>query len=500
MESIRRQCGFINGIDIATDGTKGGLSLGWKEGLTLHLRSLSKSHIDVEVEDENERRLWKFTGFYGAPIESDRKESWDLLRLLKRENNKPWLVVGDFNEILFSFEKMGERIREERQMAAFRKALDYCELSDLGFVGHWYTWERGQFVDTSIRERLDRGVANTGWWDLFPNYKVHHLQHSFSDYYPVMVDTDGSGNMQGRAEQDSFRFNANWILDTEVEEQIQREWNSNSLDVPAKLRRMGLELNIKADKEELFWEQRARVNWLRFGDRNTKFFHNSAIHYKRKNKVVGLENETGVLITDETELSKLATTYFKDLFSSQPDGFPAIFYQKFWHIVGEDVIGYCLAILNDQRNIEEVNNTSIVLIPKENSPKSLNKFRPISLCNVLYKIVLKVLVNRFRKVLNFCIADSQGAFVLGSVAYTVVLNGKNGEEFRPQRGLRQGDPLSPYLFLFCAEGFSRLIEIAKRNGRLTGTNVGRGNVSLSHLFFGDDSMLLELPRLKGLII
>ncbi|KAH1047688.1 hypothetical protein J1N35_038472 [Gossypium stocksii] len=77
------------------------------------------------------------------------------------------------------------------------------------------------------------------------------------------------------------------------------------------------------------------------------------------------------------------------------------------------------------------------------------------------------------------------------------INGKNREQFRPQRGLRQGDPLSSYLFLICAEGFLRPIELAKREGRLSGTNVGRGNVSISHLFFADDSILFGEASIDG---
>ncbi|KAA3486631.1 endonuclease/exonuclease/phosphatase family protein [Gossypium australe] len=93
MESIRRQCGFLNGIDVAAVGTRGGLSLGWREGLNLTLKSFSNSHIDVEVENEDELDIWRFTGFYGVPVENERKESWKLLRALKRENNKPWLIT-----------------------------------------------------------------------------------------------------------------------------------------------------------------------------------------------------------------------------------------------------------------------------------------------------------------------------------------------------------------------------------------------------------------------
>lgn len=94
MEAIRRKYGFSHGIDVDAVGTRGGLSLGWREGLNLTLKSFSKSYIDVEVKEEAGRVIWRFTGFYGSLVEQDRKESWDLLRYLKRENNRPWLIQG----------------------------------------------------------------------------------------------------------------------------------------------------------------------------------------------------------------------------------------------------------------------------------------------------------------------------------------------------------------------------------------------------------------------
>ncbi|KAG8490633.1 hypothetical protein CXB51_013830 [Gossypium anomalum] len=159
MEVIRKFCGYKYGIDVCAGGSKGGLSLGWKEGVDIRLRGYSKSHIDIEVMENSEEECWRFTGFYGSPIEQKRKESWNLLRQLKGNNQLPWLVMGDFNEILFSFGKRGGRLREERQMVAFREALEDCELNDLGFSAQWYTWERGRLPSNNIRERLDMGDA-----------------------------------------------------------------------------------------------------------------------------------------------------------------------------------------------------------------------------------------------------------------------------------------------------------------------------------------------------
>jgi hypothetical protein len=77
-----------------------------------------------------------------------------------------------------------------------------------------------------------------------------------------------------------------------------------------------------------------------------------------------------------------------------------------------------------------------------------------------------------------------------TVRYQVKVNGDATETIIPERGLRQGDPLSPYLFLICAEGFSAMLHEAERNGSLKGIKVCNTAPSVSHLLFADDSLLL----------
>lgn len=217
----------------------------------------------------------------------------------------------------------------------------------------------------------------------------------------------------------------------------------------------------------------------------------------------------------------------------------------------------CLNMLNLKRSTGDWNDTYIALIPKVKKPKRISEFRPISLCNVSYKIIAKVLVNRRKWVLNDVISENQSAFVPGrsifdnvimgheclhhiknkrvgrqgwvalkldmrkaydrvewcflerlllklgfhvawvhlimecvrTPIFSILLNGVPTGKIFPQRGLRQGDHLSPYLFLIVSEVLSSLITGAVARQNMTGFKPGKFCPEISHLFFADDSLI-----------
>lgn len=93
------------------------------------------------------------------------------------------------------------------------------------------------------------------------------------------------------------------------------------------------------------------------------------------------------------------------------DGFAALFFQQYWNLVGESVTTSSLKILNDSGSMIEINNTRILLIPKVKDPNNMSHFHPISLCNVFYKIIVKVHSNRLKHFRPKIISQNQSAFV-----------------------------------------------------------------------------------------
>ena len=196
------------------------------------------------------------------------------------------------------------------------------------------------------------------------------------------------------------------------------------------------------------------------GDKNTKFFHQRASQRRRKNNIEGLHDRDGVWKKRVDRVARIAKEYYKNssnqldmerviqlvdhvvteemaqslvrpyteeevrttLFqvhpskSPRPNGISPFFFQNFWHIVGNDVTAAVLSFLHSgrylRRYLRKMNFTHIVLIPKKNDPKYITEFCPISLGNIVLRIISKVLANRIKIILPNVISDSQSAFVL----------------------------------------------------------------------------------------
>lgn len=223
-------------------------------------------------------------------------------------------------------------------------------------------------------------------------------------------------------------------------------------------RKLQKELEEVLRQEELHWFQKSREEWIVSGDRNTRFYHTATIVRRSRRKVEGLTNDQGTLVTNKDEIKDMMMHYFTNLFRKDencdvtmaprggfpilsqdvkndilkdlndvdirnavmemaplkapgPDGFHAIFYQKLWNIVGKTVVDMAMGFFRTGRLPKGLNDTLITLIPKVDNPEKPANFRPISLCNVSYKIITKAMTIRLKKLMTEVVGPNQSSFV-----------------------------------------------------------------------------------------
>eukprot|EP00253_Pinus_taeda_P029408 PITA_29408 len=194
---------------------------------------------------------------------------------------------------------------------------------------------------------------------------------------------------------------------------------------------------ILMEKEEE-WRIKSRAIWLKAGDENTRFFHNYAKGRKSKNTIWRLKDEEGREVGSFPELSGLGKRHFQNIFADQGEATIAEVFrtvQSFPRFVEEDEaedltipvtkeeIEAAMKLMEITDVVEDsrqkgviyrpFNSRFIALIPKKDDPESFEDFRPISLCNCIYKIISKVIALRIAPILSRNISMEQFGFLDG---------------------------------------------------------------------------------------
>lgn len=385
-----------------------------------------------------------------------------------------------------------------------------------------------------------------------------------------------------------------------IQRKLQEQPNSFLEDLEKRLQQ---DLRDILLQEEILWFQKSRTKWLNDGDRNTSFYHLKTRIKRSRNRIDMLKNEDNEWVEGKAQCGELVNRFFQTLFQeedfSRPwwttthtwpsldqdlwdridaplsneeikqamfsigslkapgeDGFQALFFQKCWDIVG---ISTCDAVRDIWLHPEltsEINQTLVTLIPKVERPERVQQFRPISLCNVIYKCVSKIVVARLKSTMASLISPHQVSFVPGrnihdnivivnemihsmrrkkgrkgymaikvdlekaydrmswnylekvleelkcpqamrtrilacvnTVSTKITWHGEKMEEFKPSRGLRQGDPVSPYLFVLGMEKLTHLILDRVRDKKWKGMRAGGRGPIITHMMFADDLVL-----------
>ncbi|KAA3460632.1 Retrovirus-related Pol polyprotein LINE-1 [Gossypium australe] len=468
-------------------------------------------------------------GFSGD--RTKRKNLWEGLQSVAPTNSMPWLIMGDFNAILSPADK---------------KSLST--------------------------------IVNDAWMATFPQSLVHHLTRIKSDHRPLLLITKPDIlTPKGRP----FRFLAGWTKHNNFSNFVKdkwefkdnmtdslinftslvKDWNRDvygflgnrkrslmrslnniqkALEISTSNHLIKKEEEIRdvlenvLDHEDLLWRQKLDNKVIEFFEKL----------YGEAPTILRITPNNGFPCLKPSEIIlKRAIFDMAPLKAPGSDGYHALFFQSQWGILGNDVCQWVKGFFEGRPIEAKLNNTLIVLIPKKESPKDFSQYRPISLCFVLYKLVMKVIANRFKEQAGFIAGrniidniilaqevihsmrcnrkgrkwmavklDLEKAYdrvswdfinaslsaagiplflrnvIMSAISFStmqVLWNGVPTQKFKPKRGIRQGCPLSPYLFVLCMEWLGHSIH----SGIEDPIRLSRSGPPVSHLFFADDLVI-----------
>ena len=223
-----------------------------------------------------------------------------------------------------------------------------------------------------------------------------------------------------------------------------------------------LDYNTLLHQEYLYWRLKSCVTWLNYGDANTKFFHLTNLHRRSHSRIVTLKDTTGLWLIGDPLLAHINDTFHKLFQASSeyrrnslhnapcvclaspflkhsqqlssiplpdeilkalrclpplkapgPNGFHALFFQNNWHVMDQSIIQTIQGIFEQLRIPPTWGHTNLVLILKVAHPENITQFRPISLCNTLYKLVSRILMQCLKPYMAEIINPCQAGFVPG---------------------------------------------------------------------------------------
>ncbi|GKD41716.1 putative RNA-directed DNA polymerase, eukaryota, reverse transcriptase zinc-binding domain protein [Tanacetum coccineum] len=285
--------------------------------------------------------------------------------------------------------------------------------------------------------------------------------------------------------------------------------------------------------------QKAHIKWDVEGDENSKFFHSLVNQKRRTNSINGIMHE-GLWVTDPQQIKVTFFNFFKQKFQANdslidfpstpsssrlddcnrvfletnasmdelkaavwgcgsekapgPDGYTFAFVKKYWDMLKVDIFGFVNSFLSSRKMPLALILGSLLsflseaidwykkrkkkmLIFKVDYAKAFDsvswRYLDFMLCNLGFRLI-------WRSWIKACLESSRTS---------ILVNGSPTSDFNVKRGLRQGDPLSSFLFIIIMEGLHMALSDSVRNGFIRGINISSSGINLSHLFFADDVII-----------
>ena len=245
---------------------KGRIILAWIPNI-FEVTILRCSHqlIHCHIRKCQTKEEFLLSLLYGVNDEGGRAELWDDLKDIAKTVIYPWMVAGDFNEILYLEERVGKRSKRKLN-EQFINCIAECGLEDLKFSGSYYTWNNKQQGDDRVYSKIDRAMVNQHWENYFVNSEVNFLPEGVFDHCPIMVSFYQTAVNCRRP----FRYFKMWKFDKQYDALVAHSWKmevkgSPMFQIVTKLKRLKVvlkKLNKTCFGELHVAEVKARTNMM----------------------------------------------------------------------------------------------------------------------------------------------------------------------------------------------------------------------------------------------
>ncbi|GAU46322.1 hypothetical protein TSUD_401930 [Trifolium subterraneum] len=464
-----------------------------------------EQHVSFTILDND--KIVAFSSIYASTNYRTRRKLWDSLNVLQSQHRLPWCFIGDFNVILGAHEHRGRISPARLPMEEFQAWTDTFQLFHLPSRGVQFTWNNGRGGSRRTEKRLDRAVCNQAWLDLVCISSVTTLNKHKSDHSPLLLEY----KLTTTSFASHFKFMKMWSLHTDcrniildcwntvfvgcpmynlnqklnllkelkiwnkqsfgnvhdlvnyaeqelqhIQDQIQHNGHTDALLAAEKLASKAYEEAL--NKQEIFWQEKEKLNWHLEGDKNTKYFHRLA-KIKTSSKAITTLQDGDHVLSNENQISDHIVNYYQNLFCAntvlqdsmladevipelvidevnvvlimmpshdevkvvifalnkdsapRPDGFGVIFYQHYWDIVKNYVIRAVLQFFSSSWILPGFNSNIFALLPKTPDASSIYHYRPIAMANFKSKVISKIIADRLASILPSIVSEEQKGFI-----------------------------------------------------------------------------------------
>ncbi|GJY18406.1 putative reverse transcriptase domain, reverse transcriptase zinc-binding domain protein [Tanacetum coccineum] len=432
--------------------------------------STSNSFNALNSDDD----MWNDKGNTTTINDSDSEEVYI--------RNRPWCLLGDFNAALMLEDKVMGSSTIDIAMREFKECVEEIEVMDVQRTGMKFTWNQKPRGVDGILKKIDRIMANLDFFDLFPGGHAIFQPYRLSDHSPAVLCLPTVVPMKATNHSVHIIFH---VQNKGFKDVVNEGWNKtvsgfHMYKVVVRLRHMK-----KAFRKLMYDGGNLHAKWsidldMSLIKRNENVANAFVSHYEN---FLGQADVVVPLCSD-------------DLFSNQLDEADALV------MIREDFILAIREFFVNGKLLKELNHTIIALLPKVNAPSRVNDFRPISCCNSglcpslegILRMNYFNITTRDMPQLSLDRGPSRCAFKVDIQIYDIrqgCINGALHGYFKGKRGLRQGDPLSPYLFTLVMEILTLMIRRRVLNSDSFKFHPYCSKLDLVNLCFADDLFLFS---------